>query len=244
MDAAKACVSAEGGFPVAPASTGGATPVRVEGGGPLAALRMRLDQRPPGAFVRAVDGQQPLGGGQNRGWLVVAGQGRLGERGGVGHHASSLLDEPAVEGWIEAAQIVHERSLEQLEHVQPGGTRRRQRVDVDPEIAAVEAQMGPLGPQRVVADPGQALLQLVHRLTQRAASLLAFPRAPEQLRQVIARQRSRRAEGEHAEQGPGLAAARQHRLSEPVLRCHGAEQLHPQLRGRRLAAGANKQSGI
>ena len=107
----------------------------------LAARRVRPHQRPPGAFMRAVDLQQTLRRRDRRLRLDLLAQQRLGDGAGAVTQPFALGGQPGVEGGIDAVQILQQIAVQQGQRGRLVGGRPHHLFDVDPDHAGPQRQV-------------------------------------------------------------------------------------------------------
>ena len=191
-------------------------------------------QRPPGALMRAVDRQQPLGRRDRRLRLDLLAQQRLGDCPRPVAQPLALGGQPGVEGRIDAVQVFQQVAVEQRQRGRLFDRRAHHLVDVHPDGAGAQRQVVARDGQDVAARRGQRLQQAMDFLAQRGAGLFLRPPAPQQLRQPTAQRRARRRQRHDGEQRPGFAPLRQHIFAGegPGFHLPDQPQPHHDLSGR------------
>ena len=199
----------------------------------LAAGGIGAHQRPPGALMGAVDGQQLLRRRDHRFGLGLVAQQRLGEAARPVAQPLALAGQPGVEARVDPVEILEQFAIEQRQRGRPHGGGAQHLLHVHPHRAGAQRQMVAVDGDDVRADRVQRFHQAVDLLAQRGARLLLRPPAPQHLGELAAQHRARRGQRQDGQQRAGLAPGWQDALAGQRPGFHLPDQPQPHLHRRR-----------
>jgi hypothetical protein len=141
------------------------------------------DDRAPGAFMAAVDGQKLFGDLDGSGGVVAISHQAFADSASDAKEAGAFVIEPAIEGRIQTIQILQQGALEPGENLDGQPSRLGKGMGIDIECVAAQREVVPVRDEQMAPHRTEGILKFMHALTQRCAGLLIFPPAPEQRRQ-------------------------------------------------------------